>query len=99
MDALQRMMRHPFFATMKSTWRSQTIEKLRWTKAPCLRSLNEQIVLNELSFSQCEKNMLLQYHMPTLIAVLSLGLSSRIIPIGVRHLIKLFFVVVKALRT
>jgi 2-polyprenyl-6-methoxyphenol hydroxylase-like FAD-dependent oxidoreductase len=99
MDALQRMMRHPFFATMKSTWRSQTIEKLRWTKAPCLRSLNEQILLNELSFSQCEKNMLLQYHLPTLIAVLSLGLSSRIIPIGVRHLIKLFFVVVKALRT
>ena len=71
-EALQRMMNHPFFASVRPSWRNIVVSQLyETTGVPALKPLSTQVSGSRLTYQQCERNMLVQYHLPVVLAVVS----------------------------
>lgn len=91
MDALQRMLCHPFYESSRPTWRTRVVTNLHnLTGISALGPMTNQVYAARLPLVQCENHMLLQYHLPVLLAALSLSVIGCFVVLVMNLLIKVF---------
>lgn len=89
MDSLQRMLRHPFYESVRPTWRTRVVTDLHtWTGISALGPMTDQVYQARCSLVTCEHHMLLQYHLPVVLAGLSLAVLGYLVVFVLNFVIK-----------
>ena len=91
MDALQRMLRHPFYASTRPTWRTRVVTHVHQrTGMAALGPMTDQVYQAQCSLVACERHMMVQYHLPVVLVGLAAMAVGSLVVLVLNLVFKLF---------